>query len=373
MAELPAPDPRVNTLAAIDLAIAENAREKPRSYLGGSIIGEPCERKLWYGFRLVRIEEHRPRLRRIFQRGHDEEPRMSKLLRAAGVHLLTHEEDSGRQFEVKALAGHFRGHLDGVGLGFKEAPKTWHLWELKTYGLKSFEKLLEKGVKDAMPRHYAQLQVYMHLAKLTRAYYMAVCKDDDHIYAERVKYDKAAAERLLDKAERVIFSDAPLERIGDRNHWECRWCEYKKQCHEAYAPENVSCRSCVHVTIKPDGRWYCEHHDHALNFDEQLAACDEHRFLPSLMLGEPTTASEETCAITYDVPGVGSYINGPSGRGSYTSREIAANPAMTMLTDREHDQIEQIKEAFQASLVTAKEKDNGQTTEREPFNDDIPW
>jgi hypothetical protein len=54
--------------------------------------------------------------------------------------------------------------------------------------------LEKKGVKVSKPMHWAQMQVYMLGTKIERALYVAVCKDDDRIYTERVKYDRSRQE-----------------------------------------------------------------------------------------------------------------------------------------------------------------------------------
>ena len=57
-----------------------------------------------------------------------------------------------------------------VALGLLEAPKTWHVVEFKTHSAKSFRELAAKGVAEAKPQHWAQMQVYMHLTGITRAH-----------------------------------------------------------------------------------------------------------------------------------------------------------------------------------------------------------
>ena len=40
-----------DTLKAIESSVLEGSRDDHRNHLGGSIIGDECERKLWYVFR----------------------------------------------------------------------------------------------------------------------------------------------------------------------------------------------------------------------------------------------------------------------------------------------------------------------------------
>src|ERR1051325_394179 len=60
---------------------------KHREHLGVSVIGDKCSRKLWYGFRWCKLEQHEPRMRRLFNRGHREEPIFSKILMRMGFHV----------------------------------------------------------------------------------------------------------------------------------------------------------------------------------------------------------------------------------------------------------------------------------------------
>ena len=49
----------------------------------------------------------------------------------------------------------------------------------------------------------------MQLAGLDRAFYLAVCKDTDELYQERIRHDAEAGLRILAKAERIIGAARP--------------------------------------------------------------------------------------------------------------------------------------------------------------------
>ena len=51
---------------------------------------------------------------------------------------------------------------------------------------KSFRDSSAKGVVEAKPQHWAQMQIYMHLTGLTRALDLVVGKDTDDLHVERV-------------------------------------------------------------------------------------------------------------------------------------------------------------------------------------------
>ena len=99
--------------------------------------------------------------------------------------VLDADPETGRQWQVTALGGHFGGSLDAVAIALLEAPKTWHVVEFKTHSAKSFAMLKKEGVERGKPQHWAQMQVYMHLTGITRAMHVAVCKDTDEIHIER--------------------------------------------------------------------------------------------------------------------------------------------------------------------------------------------
>ena len=80
--------------------------------------------------------------------------------------VCRHDPDSGDQWRVSAVNGHFGGSLDGVAKGLPEAPKSPAILEMKTHNEKSFKELMSKGVKNAKPQHYAQMTVYMGLMEI---------------------------------------------------------------------------------------------------------------------------------------------------------------------------------------------------------------
>jgi len=294
MAELPAaPTP---TLTAIYAHYEARQGDGFRDHLGASIIGKSCARALWYDFRWVTPARHAGRLLRLFETGQLEEDRMVRNLRATGATVLEVDPDTGRQFRVEAHGGHFGGSLDAVALGILEAPTTWHVVEFKTHSTKSFADLVAKGVVAAKPQHAAQMQVYMHLIGISRALYMAVCKDTDALHLERIEADHASAERLLEKAGRIIFAQRPPARISEDPAWfECRFCDHHAACHDGGGAA-VTCRSCLHST-PVEGGWHCARHDRRLAPAEQRAACDRHLFIPDLVPGEVIGAGDDL--VTY--------------------------------------------------------------------------
>jgi hypothetical protein len=204
---------------------------------------------------------------------------------------------------VQAHGGHFGGSLDGIAINLLEAPKSWHVLEFKTHSTKSFADLLSKKVKNSKPLHFAQMQIYMHMMSITRAMYLAVCKENDDVYVERLEVDPVFAEGLLDKAQRIIFASTPPQRISSDPTWyQCRMCDHAPVCHvnqvNAAAAE-INCRTCLHAT-PVEGGWHCARHDKALNDAQQRAACTQHLFIPSLVPGQQIDAGEDWVEYEFD-------------------------------------------------------------------------
>jgi len=264
--------------------------EQARGYLGASIIGAECERYLWYVFRYACKPNFDGRMYRLFETGALEEAKFVKELRAIGCEVHDHDQN-GEQFEVKAIGGHFSGHMDGCALGIPEAPKTWHVLEFKTHNAKSFKKLEKEGVKASKSQHYSQMMVYMHLTGMQRALYLAKNKDTDELYSERIRHDKTEAEALMERANRVITSSHPPERIsGRRDYYLCNWCDAQDVCwgcaDRALPVPALSCRQCCYATPAMDsdnGRWICDKHNRGLSDNDQRKTCHDFLVLPGMI------------------------------------------------------------------------------------------
>lgn len=328
MATLPASVVQSPTVTAI-YAWWEGKIERHSRRLGASQIGRPCDRELWYSFRWCGTgAKFDGRMRRLFNRGHREEAVFTEELRGIGmtVHDLDHK--TGEQFTFTACGGHFVAKIDGVGLGVPEAPKTWHNIGYKTINADGFKKLQKEGVRAAKPEHYAQSQVEMKLADLERTLYLSVNKNTDELYGERIRLDTVEADRLLDRADRVIFSPEPLEGVSaDPAHWQCKGCAFHATCHTARLPA-PSCRTCLHATPERDGdgRWSCALADAGVSIplDVQREGCPSHLYIPALLKrwGEVEDASEAEGWVSYKAADGHEFRNGPWGVGSYTSKEL---------------------------------------------------
>jgi hypothetical protein len=322
MVAIPQPE---TTLAAIERAVEQEAQTGLRAHLGASLIGHECERHLWYSFRWTVAQSHTGRMLRLFARGEREEAVFVDLLRKAGVEVWEKDE-TGKQFRVSALGGHFGGSLDGVAIGLVEAPEKPHVLEMKTHNQRSFTDLVKKGVEKAKPQHWVQVQCYLHLMDIDRALYLAVNKNDDSLYVERIRASAGVANQALKKAERIIASDRPPARVSDDpTYYACGYCTHKALCHWD-GPALANCRTCLHATPEMDGngRWSCARHKMDIDESVQRIGCSWHLFIPDLMRNWAEQVDTEGDAVMYVNKLTGARFANGRGDVSYSSKEIAA-------------------------------------------------
>ena len=146
------------------------------------------------------------------------------------------------------------------------------------------------------------MQTYMHLTGMERAAYIAVNKNDDDLYFERVRYDAAFALRLVAKAHAIIAAEHPPARLSDDpTWWQCKFCDHAPVCHGGKLPEE-HCRSCLHATPTDGGAWVCEAEGKHLLPGDQRRGCVRHLYIPGLVAGEQIDANTEIGWIKYRMP-----------------------------------------------------------------------
>lgn len=228
-----------------------------RTHLGASVIGDECERKVWYGFRWATKPMFEGRLLRLFNRGHLEEARFIALMLTIGCEVYQQDEH-GKQFRISDHGGHFGGSLDSKLIGIPDLPPgTVALGEYKTHNDKSFQNVKANGVREAKPEHYTQMQIYMRKQMLSYGVYFAVNKNDDEIWAEVVPIDHTHADGQIARAGKIIFMQtAPAKLSKSPGFFKCKWCDHRPVCHLS-APPARNCRTCQHAIPLEDGRWSC--------------------------------------------------------------------------------------------------------------------
>lgn len=268
----PATDPSVMLTALLDASItAKREKDPPRDYLGGSRLGEECDRRLGYEYVHTAPDPGRGfsgQAYRIFDRGHRLEEAVAVYLRDAGFVLVTEKPNGGQiGFGVARdpETGRHRisGHLDGVVLGYvgdvhiaaaETKAHLWAgdlpyplLWETKALNAKNFALCQAKGIRAAKPVYFAQAQVYMAYKELLHCFFTVINADTMEVYVEIIPFDRAAAQAASDRGVRVISAASPeqLPRIGrDPTDFRCMWCPFKARC---WAPESRDAPASVKV------------------------------------------------------------------------------------------------------------------------------
>ena len=271
MALLPKSTPLENLSLSLNVDTTES---ELRNHLGLSGIGNVCHRALQFQHYWAYTTEHSARILRLFNVGHDAEPKIIADLKTQGWSVYAD------QAEVVGIAGHWKGHIDGEcdHPDFNDG-KTM-LIEFKTHNDKSFNDLKKKAVKVSKPGHYAQMQAYMGYRVRDCGLYVAINKNTSEYYFEIIPFDMDAFSDIIEKQSEVLMSEVLLPRIGTGtpSWFECKFCDAKDVCYHRAEP-HVNCRSCEHVDVLDDGKWRCTFAKHSakgkyLTIGEQRAACD---------------------------------------------------------------------------------------------------
>jgi hypothetical protein len=249
--------------------------DKFRSHLGASVLGGECLRQMWYGWRWFTYRRFDGKTLRLFNRGHLEEARIIALLLMIKVQVYQQTPD-GKQYTISHAGGHIGGSGDGVGIDIPDLePGQPALLECKTHGDKSFNDLVDKGVRESKLEHYIQMQMYMRKMGLAVGLYCAVNKNTDDLHLELIILNPELCDQLFERGEKVVFALNPPKRISESpGFWKCRWCDHKLVCFGLQgAVVERNCRTCVASVPLPSGQWQCTMHNKFLTKEEQLRGC----------------------------------------------------------------------------------------------------
>ena len=219
------------------------AQQSERQYLGASRLGAACERALQFEYAKAPVDHGRDtpgRMLRIFERGHVMEDCMVAWLRDAGFDLRTRRAD-GEQFGFSVADGRLQGHIDGVIVDGPEGFAYPALWENKCLGMKSWRELEKNRLAVAKPVYAAQVAIYQAYLELHEhpAIFTALNADTMEIYTEAVPFDAALAQRMSDRAVKVITATESADLLprafNDPTHFECRMCAWQDRCWRTQA------------------------------------------------------------------------------------------------------------------------------------------
>lgn len=219
----------------IDNTIIERHQEEIRDYLGASIIGHACSRKIQYQYQNIAPDVKPDSTKtakklRIFQRGHIFEKVMLEWLLNAGFQI------EGIDNTIGFMGTQFGGHIDGLITDGPEIEGLTYplIWENKAVGEKTFNTLSKYGI-ETNPVYHSQVSLYQaYLNYLNPALFTVINCNTMEIYAELVPFNTGIAQEMSDKAARIIedtVQGIDMPRVSnDPEYFECRGCEYKETC-----------------------------------------------------------------------------------------------------------------------------------------------
>lgn len=257
----------------------QGEQEPFRGHLGASVMGGDCDRKIWYGFHWATRPKFDGRMLRLFNRGHLEEGRIISLFLIIGCQIYQ-QDANGKQFRISFGEGHGGGSGDGIVVGLPDLqPGQAALIECKTHNEKSFKSVVESGVRESKFEHFVQSQTYMRKMGFAVTLYVAVNKNDDSLHLEFIFLDEQLADSFIARAERIIVTDKPPERICKTpGAYKARFCNDKQVCFGLEKPDR-NCRTCSYAGVRTEGKWVCQFQNPevVLPKERQLIGCEHYR------------------------------------------------------------------------------------------------
>jgi hypothetical protein len=217
--------------AAIERTSATTA-ELPRPYLGASIVGSDCLRRVQFDWWCKPVLS--ARTREIFRRGHFFEARLHEQLVDAGFKFAPPEA-----LKFSILNGDLRGTADGILIAGPDLPGAYliypAIWECKALNAKNWRELGRKGLEKTFPKYSAQIAMYQaYLDVSNPALFSAVNCDTCELLHLLIPFDRERAQLWSDRAANVIAATRAGELLDrafdDPSDWRCRMCGHKERC-----------------------------------------------------------------------------------------------------------------------------------------------
>jgi hypothetical protein len=231
---------QINDLLDAKLIEKHRSQEK-RDYLGASMLGDECVRKIQLQYIKHEVDISAQNLR-TFAIGHCLEDLIAEWIRLAGFELRTKDEN-GEQFGFSIANGKIAGHVDGVLKNGPDCCRYPCVWECKTLNSKSWNDTAKRGVLVTKPLYYAQVQLYMTYMSLDEnpCVFTALNKDTSELYHELIPFDAEAAQRYSDRAVQIIKATENNELLpcisNDSSFYRCKMCGFRNQCFKKMEAE----------------------------------------------------------------------------------------------------------------------------------------
>jgi hypothetical protein len=212
-------------------SLTKHATDQPRSYLGASLIGDECARKIQ--FEWMTGATFPARVHSIFSRGHYFEIESRQQLVDAGFIF----EPSAERLGFVAADGLMAGHADGIVV---RAPASIGLnvpalWECKGLNAKNFRAVERDGLAKVFPRYAAQVALYQNFLDVLNPALVTIVNADT---CERlhfvIEFDARLAQEASDRAVMVIEATRAGELLPpfdpSREDFRCKWCSHRERC-----------------------------------------------------------------------------------------------------------------------------------------------
>jgi hypothetical protein len=217
--------------AVVEQTVARKI-EQPRPYLGASIAGQECLRRVQYDWWCT--PSFPARTKDIFARGHFFEAQSRQHLIDIGF-VFAPSEVLG----FTAVDGAFRGHADGIIIHGPNLPGIYlnfpFLWEHKAINAKGWRALERDGLAKAYLAYYAQCQLYMAYLDLTNPLLFTALNADTcervHFF---VPFDAERAQAFSDRLVAIIEATRVSELLPriteDQSDFRCKMCSHRERC-----------------------------------------------------------------------------------------------------------------------------------------------
>jgi hypothetical protein len=207
--------------------------ELPRHYLGASIVGHECARRVQFDWWCTPTLA--AKTREIFERGHYFEERARLHLIEAGFKFAPPEA-----LAFTALGGAPRAHADGI---ITDGPQLSGLyliypllWEHKAVNGKNWKATERGGLEKVFPQYAAQVSLYQAYLDITNpALFTATNADTCERLHFLVPFSAERAQMWSDRAANIIEAATRAGELlprafDDPEDWRCRMCAHHARC-----------------------------------------------------------------------------------------------------------------------------------------------
>ena len=208
--------------------------DQQRNYIGASSIGKACKRAIWYDYNHFNKASFTGKQLLKFKFGNFAEETLFQFLEQSGYTIV------GRNVPCEEPSlPIFQGHIDGI---IEHPDDGLSIVEMKSINDAGFRMFASKGLKQwentfgaqkFQQSYYAQVQSYMGMKNINRAYLLAVNKDTSELCDEEIFFDEIYYDSLVAKAEEIVSAQEAPERINKNDFWfQCQECRFKGVCHD---------------------------------------------------------------------------------------------------------------------------------------------